>query len=215
MGIPVLIYGKSGSGKSASLRSFGEDEILLINVDGKPLPFKKNFKDTICSDSYAEVGKALMDTKKKTIVIDDAGYLITNMFMKGHSRYGGGNGIFQFYNELGDRFWRVIDYIKTMPSDVIVYVIMHEDIDDFGRIRPKTIGKLLDEKVCIEGKFTLVLRSVSENGKYFFRTRTDGSDVSKTSMDMFTEELTENDLKAVDRVIREYYKEDMKNEQTE
>lgn len=205
MGIPVLIYGKSGSGKSTSLRNFNPDEILLINVNRKPLPFKKKFADVLDSDKYVDIGNALTNTAKKTIIIDDAGYLITNMFMKGHSNFGAGNAIFQFYNELSDRFWKLLNYIKNMPEDVIVYVVMHEETDDFGRSKPKTIGKLLDEKVCIEGICTLVLRCITENGNHYFRTHTDGNDVSKTSMDMFNNDLIDNDLKAVDNVIRDYY----------
>ena len=143
--------------------------------------------------------------KVKTVVIDDAGYLITNMFMRGHSAKGTGNAIFGFYNDIADRFWRMIDYIYTLPQDVIVYILMHEECNDMGEYKPKTIGKILDEKVCLEGMFTIVLRCITQDGKHYFKTKTDGTDVSKSPPDMFSSELIDNDLKAVDTAIREYY----------
>lgn len=205
MGIPVLIIGKSGSGKSTSLRNFGNDEIQLINVSKKPLPFKNKFANVLKSDSYNEIGQLFTKLNKNTVVIDDAGYLITNMFMRGHISKGTGSNIFSFYNELADRFWRMIEYIKTLPDKVIVYIIMHEESNDAGEVKPKTIGKMLDEKVCLEGMFTIVLRCVTEDGKHYFKTKTDGSDVTKTPLDMFSGNLIDNDLKAVDDVVRDYY----------
>lgn len=206
MGIPVMVIGKSGSGKSTSIRRFGEKELYLINVLKKPLPFKGKFESMFQTDEYPKVATALKKTPKTALVIDDAGYLITNQFMRGHSSAGGGNGVFTLYNEIGDRFWRLVEYVSQELSDEkIVYFMMHEDKADSGDVKPKTIGKLLDEKVCIEGMFTIVLRCISENGGHFFRTKTDGSDVTKTPIGMFEESEIENDLKAVDTIIREYY----------
>ena len=118
---------------------------------------------------------------------------------------GVGNAIFGFYNDIADRFWRMIDYIYTLPQDVIVYILMHEECNDMGEYKPKTIGKILDEKVCLEGMFTIVLRCITQDGKHYFKTKTDGTDVSKSPPDMFSSELIDNDLKAVDTAIREYY----------
>ena len=206
MAVPVLIIGKSGSGKSASLRNFAEtDKINVINVIGKPFPFRGKLKSG-SSDDYQQVMKWLIQFPAKAIAIDDAGYLITNMFMRGHSASGGGNAIFSFYNKIGDHFWNLIEFIKTkVPQDKIVYLIMHEDTDDFGNIKPKTIGKILDEKVCIEGMFTIVLRCMTENGKHYFLTQSNGSDVAKTPIGMFEDEKIDNDLAAVDAAIRDYY----------
>ena len=206
MAIPVLIIGKSGSGKSTSLRNFDEKELALINVIKKPLPFKKKFESTKCTDDYQVIIKAIFNTTKKSIVIDDAGYLITNHFMNKHSSAGGGNSVFNLYNEIGDHFWGLIEFVKNkLDDDKIVYFMMHEDKDDFGDVRPKTIGKLLDDKVCIEGMFTIALRCMSDNSKHFFRTQSDGSDICKTPLGMFEDKEIDNDLKAVDTVIREYY----------
>ena len=83
--------------------------------------------------------------------------------------------------------------------------MMHEDKNDFGEVKPKTIGKMLDEKVCLEGMFTIVLRCMTENGKHIFRTKTNGDDVTKTPLNLFDAEEIDNDLKLVDSTIREYY----------
>lgn len=133
------------------------------------------------------------------------GYLLTNHFMNKHSSCGAGNAVFSLYNDIGDSFWSLIEYIKKLPEEKIVHLIMHEDKNDFGDIAPKTIGKMLNEKVCIEGMFTIVLRCMSDENRHYFRTKTDGSDVAKTPLDMFEEREIDNDLKAVDTAIREYY----------
>lgn len=206
MGIPVMVIGKSGAGKSTSLRSFGGDELYLIKVLDKPLPFRKSFKSTFKTDDYQAVAKALKKTTKEAIVIDDAGYLITNQFMNGHASAGKGNGVFTLYNEIGDRFWRLVEYvINSLPAQKIVYFMMHEDKNDIGEVKPKTIGKLLDEKVCLEGMFTIVLRCMTDRDRHIFRTKTDGTDVTKAPIGMFEDEEMDNDLKAVDAAIREYY----------
>ena len=205
MGIPVLVIDKSGQGKSTSLRNFGEDEISVINVSKKPLPFKKKFNKTINTDDYNKIHQLLEKSSSDSIVIDDASYLITNMFMNKHSTAGAGNAVFQLYNNLGDEFWRMIEHIKELPENKIVYVIMHEERSEFGEVKPKTIGKLLDDKVCIEGMFTIVLRCIADKGRHFFRTQTDGMDVAKTPMGMFQDFEIDNDLKLVDNVIREYW----------
>lgn len=208
MAIPVLIMGKSGSGKSASLRNFGPDDICVINVLGKPFPFRGGLQKVFQTDDYATVMKAIAKAANggsKAIVIDDAGYLITNEFMRGHAQQGQGNAIFGFYNKLADDFWRLIEFIKTMPQDVVIYVIMHEEQNDFGTIKPKTIGKILDDKVSVEGMFTIVLRSEKDGDKHVFRTKTTGQDVTKTPIGMFEDETIDNDLAMVDKAIRDYY----------
>ena len=205
MAIPVLIIGKSGSGKSTSLRNCtNNQEWGLINVLNKPLPFKGKIPQVV-TDDYNVVMNTLAKSKAKSVVIDDAGYLITNYFMRNHSTKGAGNAIFTMYNTLADNFWNLIEFIKTLPEDKIVYIIMHEDVNEFGDIKPKSIGKMLDEKICLEGMFTIVLRCIQENGKHLFVTQSDGGAVSKSPMGMFDTEEVENDLREVDKVIREYY----------
>lgn len=215
MGIPVLIIGKSGSGKSTSLRNFGEKEIGLINVSRKPLPFRKKFESTIETDDYSVIMKCLTKTAKDSIAIDDAGYLIVNMFMKGHSNAGTGNAVFGFYNKVGDSFWSLVEFVKSLPTNKIVYFIMHEDKNEFGDVKPKTIGKILDEKVCLEGMFTIVLRAFKDDRGHFFKTQSDGFDVSKSPIDMFETREIDNDLKAVDNAIRDYWDINKKEDENE
>lgn len=204
MGIPVLVMGKSGSGKSASLRNCTEG-FAMIKVLNKTLPFKGKIP-CVTTDDYQQIMKQLCVDQFKSFVIDDAGYLITNHFMSKHSTVGGGNAVFGLYNDLGDRFWNLIQFvINKLPNDKIVYIVMHEDTNDFGDIKPKTIGKLLDEKVCIEGMFTIVLRCVCENGVHKFITQTDAGAVSKSPIGMFESLEIDNDLRIVDETIRSYY----------
>lgn len=204
--VPVLVIGKSGSGKSASLRNFKKEEIAIANVLGKPLPFKSNLEAPQVND-YAIILKAIENTKKKVIVIDDAGYLLTNEFMNKTSVKG-----YDKYNELANNYFTLINAIKNIEGGKTVYLVMHEDQDEFGNIKPKTIGKLLDDKVNIQGMFTICIRAMYENNKYIFRLRTNGQDCVKTPIGMFDEEECENDLKYVDTKIREYYELDKEKE---
>lgn len=205
MGIPVLIIGKSGSGKSRSLKNCAGKDFGVIRVLNKPLPFREKIPGSICSD-YAKIKTAVKSAQwPKSIVIDDAGYLITGQFMDGHNTTGKGNAVFSLYNQLADDFYRMIRVIADeAPPDRIVYVIMHEDTNEFGDIKPKTIGKLLDEKVCLEGMFTIVLRAV-KGERYMFVTQSRDGAVSKSPDDMFPEVEIDNDLLYVDNAIREYY----------
>ena len=201
----ILIIGKSGSGKSASMRNLKKQDVGIINVLGKPLPFKNDLA-TVKTDDYTRIKTAIASAKAKTIIVDDAGYLMTNQFMKGHASTGAGNAVFAFYNKIADSFWELIQYVThQIPDDKTVYFIMHEDQNEFGAVKPKSIGKMLDEKVCIEGMFTIVFRATKDNGKYVFKTQSEGFDVAKTPMGMFDSLSIENDLKMIDDTIREYY----------
>lgn len=205
MGKSILIYGKSGSGKSRSLKNFSEDEILLINVIGKDMPFKKKFKYEYRTDDYAKIKNALLKMPVKTAVIDDAGYLQTNMFMRGHSAPKKGASSFDLFNDIADGFWSLLRFIsEDLAEDVLVYIMMHEQTSDYGETKLRTVGKLLDEKVCIEGQVTISLRCLTDGTRYYFRTQSDGNDISKSPEEMFPLEI-DNDLKAVDTAIREYY----------
>ena len=197
--VPVLLVGPSGSGKSTSLRNFTSDEVAVVNVLGKPLPFKSDIKAPKL-DNYEQIIKAIAGTKKKTIVIDDAGYLLTNEFMNKSSIKG-----YDKYNEMANNFFNLINGIKNLEGGKTVYLIMHEDIDEFGNVKPKTIGKLLDDKVNIQGMFTICIRSAFDNGNYIFRLKTNGQDCVKTPFGMFENETMENDLKEFDKIVREYY----------
>lgn len=205
MGIPVLLYGKSGSGKSRSLKNFAEDEVFLVNVIRKQLPFRKKFKYEYCSDDVGKIKAGLKKMPTKAAVIDDAGYLQTNQFMRGHSapKYGGDS--FKLYNNIADDCWSLFQFVKDeLPDDTIVYIVMHEEENDYGHVKLRTIGKLLDQKVCLEGMVTIALRCMSDGRRHYFRTQSDGNDISKSPEEMFDLEI-DNDLKMVDTTIREYW----------
>ena len=207
--VPILMIGQSGSGKSTSMRNFSKDEIAVVNVLGKPLPFKSDIKAPKLDD-YSQILKAIAGTKKKTIVIDDANYLITNEFMNKSSVKG-----FDKYNEMGNNFFNLINGIKNIEGGKTVYLIMHEDTDENGNIKPKTIGKLLDDKVNIQGMFTICIRTMFDNGNYIFRLKTNGQDCVKTPFGMFENDTMDNDLKEFDKVVREYYDLDKEGEDKE
>jgi len=202
--IPVLIMGKSGSGKSASMSVLDPSRVALINVLGKPLPFKGRF-DQIISDDYVKITRAINRTEREIIVIDDVGYLMTNAFMRDHAAQGQGNAIFQLYNSIGDKFWNLVETVRKLPGDKRVYMMMHEEVSEFGAVKPKTIGRMIDEKCCLEGMFTICLRCMVANGKHIFRTQSDGLDVAKSPMGMFDADEIPNDLAMVDDAICKYY----------
>lgn len=202
----ILIYGKSGAGKTRSLCNFAEDEIFYINVTGKRPPFRKKFKYEFKSADVPRIKEGLRKMPTKTAVIDDSTYIMINRFMAGHSQPKGGSSSFDLYNDIADEFFGLLNYIKTqLPDDVLVFVIMHEDTNDYGDTKLRTIGKLLDQKVCIEGLATIVLRCVTQDKEHYFLTRTDGSDITKSPEGMFEDERIPNDLKAVADQIRAYY----------
>ena len=195
----VMIYGQSGTGKSASLRNFEPGDVGIINVSGKPLPFRKKLP-YVTTDNYANIARALERAKAKSIVIDDATYLMVDEFMR-TSKVSG----FQKFTDMAKNFFDLIEEARGLADDRIVYFIGHRDTDASGNDKFKTIGKLLDEKVTLEGKFTIVLKTVVQDGKYLFQTHNSGQDTVKSPMDMFEADYIENDLAAVDKVIREYY----------
>lgn len=200
MAIPVLILGDSGSGKSTSLRNFQPGELGVINVSGKPLPFKSQL-GTVKTDNYMTVEAVLKKAKVKSMAIDDAQYLMANEYMR-NAKIGG----YQKYTDLALNFWTLVQIVvNELPDDMIVYFLSHLERDSEGREKMKTIGKMLDEKITIEGMFTIVLKAISHDGGYYFRTHTNGSDTVKSPMGMFDASEIENDLKMVDEVIRNYY----------
>ena len=205
MGEAVIVYGKSGTGKSLSLLNFGEDEILYVNTINKRLPFRKKFRYEYVSSDTAKVKNALRKMPTKTAVIDDFGYQQTAKFMAEHNKKQGGSQ-FDLYNSIADDAYELIMCVKNeLPDDVIVYLVMHEETSDYGETKLKTIGKLLDQKVCVEGMVTVCLRAMKEGtDRYCFRTQSDGSDISKSPEGMFELKI-DNDLKAVDAKIREYW----------
>ena len=199
MGIPVLILGESGTGKSASLRSLEPDRYDLVNVAGKPLPFKGKC-ESINTDSYRKIKNFLKDSKNLITVIDDAQYLMANEFMRRATERG-----YDKFTEIAQNFWDLIQSIVTLPPEKIVYVLAHIERDQNGNEKIKTIGKMLDEKITVEGMFTIVLKTYVKDGKFGFLTQNSGHDTVKSPIGMFKTLEIDNDLKAVDLAIRDYY----------
>ena len=199
MAIIVMVYGQSGTGKSTSLRNFKPEDVCIVNVSGKPLPCKNKHK-TFNTDDYMSIEAAIQKAPAKSIVIDDATYLMTGEYMRAAKVTG-----YQKFTDLALNYYTLVKTAAALPDDKIVYFMGHSDIDNNGNEKFKTIGKLLDEKITLEGMFTIVLKTVVTDGKYQFSTRNSGQDTVKTPMGMFSEPLIENDLAAVDKAIREYY----------
>lgn len=202
MGLPVLVLGQSGSGKSASLRGFDQSKVAVINVAGKPLPFKNKIQSET-TDDYRKVLVALKKYAadgKKSIVIDDAQYLMANEFMRRATERG-----FDKFTEIAQNFWALVNSVKDLPADVIVYFLAHIEVDANGNEKIKTIGKLLDEKITVEGMFTIVLKTNVTDGVYSFLTQNNGHDTTKSPIGMFPTYAIDNDLNYVDEKIRNYY----------
>lgn len=213
MSIATLIMGESGTGKSTSLRNFGPEQVLLIQAVKKPLPFRSaGWKpataeggSVFVTDNSKWIVKAMQKTKKPIIVIDDFQYVMANEFMRRVTDQESGNGAFAKYNEIARSAWDVFQMASGLPDDKRVYILSHTSTDDAGKTKIKTIGKLLDEKIVLEGLVTIVLRTLRINDSYIFATQNSGSDTTKSPLGLFDDEHIENDLAAVDKAICDYY----------
>lgn len=199
MGVSVLILGHSGSGKSTSLRNFEPGEIGVFNVASKPLPFRKKLQ-TINHAQYNQIHSSLSKNLLRAYVIDDANYLMAfQSFAKAKE-----NGYGKF-TDMAVNFKNLLDAANSTNDDTIVYFMMHPDYDESGRMKAKTIGKMLDNQLTVEGMFPIVLLTYNDEGGYFFLTKSDGTNPVKAPMGMLDEGIIENDLKYVDTAIREYW----------
>lgn len=203
MGVLTYVLGRSGTGKSYSMRNFKKDELGVINVQGKILPFKGSGSiDIVNTDSSDDIVKTIkaMAKKYKIIVVDDFQYVMANEFMRRATERG-----YDKFTEIAKHAWDVADCVRTLPADVIVYVMCHTDTDQDGFEKLKTIGKLLDEKIVLEGMSTIVLKTAVSDGQYMFLTQNNGKDTVKSPEGMFPAYAIDNDLKYVDEKIRSYY----------
>jgi hypothetical protein len=207
MSVATMILGQSGTGKSTSLRNMNPAETLLIQMVAKPLPFKnkdwKPVKDggnVIVSCDSAAVVAAMHKTARPVIVIDDLQYLLATEFMNRSSEKG-----YDKFTDMARHYYDVVTAATQLADHKRVYLLSHTDTSESGQVKAKTIGKMLDEKITIEGLLTIVLRTHVVNGRYLFSTRNNGSDTVKTPLGMFDDEFIDNDLKAIDEVITAYY----------
>jgi hypothetical protein len=211
MSTAVLILGKSGTGKSASLRELDPRNTMLIQVVRKPLPFKakgwSHFdKDTnkegniLVSDHWETILKVMRGTKRKIIVIDDFQYVLANEYMRRTDERG-----YDKFTDIGRHAWELITAASDLAHDTRVYILAHTDTNDAGETKMKTIGKMLDEKITPEGLFTIVLRTTVMDGNFQFTTRNNGQDSVKSPMGLFPDDKIANNLADVDAAIVDYY----------
>lgn len=194
-----MILGESGSGKSTSLRNFNQEEIGIFNVAGKPLPFRKQMK-VINNATYQSIYKVLANPKLKTYVIDDAQYLMAFEELDRAKETG-----YTKFTEMALNFSGLVRYIiNQLPADVIVYFLQHTETTELGKIKAKTVGKMIDSKLTLEGLFSIVLLCEATEEGHHFVTQSNGYTTCKSPMEMFDKEI-DNDLAMVDKTIREYW----------
>lgn len=213
--LPILVLGFSGSGKSRAIKTLNPEETFLINCGKKPLPFKNSglsytiinsetnpSGNMITTKSYKKIHDAIdIINKEKTqitnVIIDDTHELIIDEFMRKHSTIGKSTDVFSLYNGLADHFYQLIEHAKDLRDGLFIYFLHHAEQLENGRIQPKTIGRLLNEKIDIPSKFTIVLYAVREVDQNFFLTQNDGTHPAKSPEEMFPSIKIENDLQAV------------------
>lgn len=201
MGIPVLIFGKSGAGKSTSLRNFTKEEISVLNVTNKKLPFRNDLPIKN-NATYEEIAKALANPSKRAYVIDDAVLNMTKENFARSQEIG-----YSKFTEMAKHFFDMLEFITTQMSDeVIVYIICHEE-EENGKVHAKTLGRMLDSNLGggIESLVTVCLRAMQTENGYKFITGGDINSTAKSPMGLFDSNEIDNDLKFVDAKLREYY----------
>ena len=202
MGIAVLILGESGSGKSASMRNFVESDVRILNVASKPFPFRNvNKLKKADKATYSMIKGAVSSGKSLSYVVDDAQYLMAFESFEKANETGYGK-----FTNMAKNYEEMLRYIQeeTTP-DTIVYIMQHIETDENGKVKAKTLGRMLDQQLTIEGLFTIVLLCKADRNKHYFVTQSDGTNPCKSPMGMFDEIEIDNDLKLVDDAIREYY----------
>ena len=210
MSYGTLILGESGSGKTCSLRNLDPKKTLLIQPIRKPLPFRsKDWRETthkgdggniVVTDDPARILRLMAAAPHDVIIIDDMQYLLANMYMKARDVKG-----FDKFTAIGGAGFDVAKAASELAPHKRVYVLSHTTTDEFGNVRVKTLGRLLDDKIVVEGLFTTVLRTSVDGGKYYFLTHNNGRDTVKSPLGMFDADQIPNDLAEVDQTICDYY----------
>tara|TARA_R110000744_G_scaffold377890_1_gene493380 strand:- start:1708 stop:2367 length:660 start_codon:yes stop_codon:yes gene_type:complete len=218
MGIPVLILGESGCGKSTSMRDLNPDDCVVVQPISKRLPFRNKFKAMTkgggqikATDNAEMINKLITGAAKagkKIFIIDDFQYVMANEFMRRSKEKS-----FDKFNDIGFNAWSIINHAQSVDGDMRIYFMSHVESDMTGKTKIKTIGKMLDEKITIEGMFTIVLGAQVSDSKYTFSTQNNGSNTVKSPMGMFEEMNIDNDLNMIDNTIIEYYNLEQTNEQ--
>jgi len=216
MSIATLILGESGAGKTSSLRHVEPEKTLLIQSVKKPLPFKSGrwswfdkesnpAGNIIVQDGAQKIVNILRKTRKEIIIIDDFQYILINEFMRRILDKESSNSAFAKYNEIAKNAWDILMTANALEESKRIYILGHTQETESGRIKIRTIGKLLDDKINIEGLLSIVLRASVINGNYLLNTQNNGMDTVKSPMGLFEDSQIPNDLAAIDRAICDYY----------
>ena len=199
MPVKVLIIGESGAGKSASLRNFEQNEIAIFNVSEKPLPFKKKLPMCMTSDMKF-IATELKRNARNCYCVDDAGLAMTFYLFGKVNETGYGK-----FTSVAKDFYDMVQAVDSCSDDTIVYFMMHTDrSEDGAKVKAKTAGKMIDSQLTLESLFSIVLYATTDGKSHKFSTQSDGVTTAKSPLGMFELEI-DNDLKAVDTTIREYY----------
>lgn len=199
----VLVLGESGTGKSTSLRNCDPATTAVVNPVGKPLPFKGKFTMLNSVTDARKIVKFMKEQAaagKKLIAVDDFQYILAVPYMNRIKETG-----WDKYNDFGSNYFEIIESCKDLPDDVVVAFYSHLETLDDGLVTIKLIGKLLREKITIEGLFTVVLRTGVNEAKYYFYTQNSGKDTVKSPIGMFPSYAIDNDMNYVADKIRNYY----------
>ena len=201
MGVPVLIMGESGSGKTFSIRNFSPDEVGIFSVEKGRLPFKGDFK-VKKNATYKSIMSAVSNPTLKRYVIDDSQYLLVNEFFDRAKEVG-----YQKYTDMALSFRNLIhDINRIAPDDVVFYFLHHTEYDsNSGKVKAKTVGKMIDQYLTLEGCFDIVLLAQTDGKEHYFITQSDGFTTAKSPAEMFSEIKIDNDLKLVDDAIRSFW----------
>lgn len=200
MGLMPLIMGASGSGKTTSIRNMDRKTTAVINVAGKPYPFKGGFEMSLKTKDIDDIITILKRNTTNCYVIDDSQYLMSFKLIDKWNENG-----YAKYTEVARDFKRLVDTVIDCTSpDTIVYLLHHTEVTDDGKVKAKTSGKMIDNWLTFEGLFSIVLMAVATENKHLFITQSDGTNTCKSPIGMFDNPI-ENDLAMVDKAIREYY----------
>lgn len=210
MSVATLILGQSGTGKSTSLRNLDPRNVLLIQVIKKPLPFRspnwtyispENKQGSILvSDNPQFIINVINGSKRPIIIIDDFQYVMANEFMRRSTEKS-----FDKFTEIGRNAWDIFNASINAHDHKRVYLLSHTEEDAQGKTKIKTIGKMLDEKITLEGMVTICLQTSVINDQYVFQAKNNGHSTVKAPMDLFKEDHIDNDLNEVDKAICEFY----------
>ena len=207
MGYPLMILGPSGSGKTTSIRNLDPKHTVICQVEKQRLPVRTKFPMTLQPATYGNIMMLFREIKEgkrpdiKVVVIDDSQFLIVNEFFDKAQEKG-----YDKFTSIALNFRNLIHWVNIgLPDDITVYFLHHTQFDEFGNVKAKTIGKMLDEKLTVEGCFDVVLMTERNQDGWWFRTHSAGGDPVKTPMEMFEDDLIPNDLAIVDKAVREYY----------